>query len=386
MNRLTGTATLDYRGIVRQVQVCLNLDENVIEVRHTMPDIQKALSSLTGTDWHESPAILTDVKITTPIGILAKDRLTDFFVTSYNPGSYSIYDATLSRTLALREKEEGVTKIVLHPRNSGVEFDFRPFERLAPQFELFYRGAKSSISLPQELGLNPGSASVMGDNGDLVVRGDQALSGREEVIRLSLGILLGGPMTVRSILEDTRLTVNLSAHDGGSLGHLHKKYDDAGVLLQGIYNFLSTLPPSQWARWSKGIYFFLQGLGGVAPLEIRAINLFTYLEIIDDSDTLDKNGVATFLGVTTDEADLLCRTRNRLIHHGEHIGAAVLAAERLISGFKGNLNNAVFTITPSDEHKTGISFFFRFAMLLNRFWIQKAGFAGDWNDYSEYGL
>jgi len=198
--------------------------------------------------------------------------------------------------------------------------------------------------------------------------------------------LQGGPMTVRSILEDNRLTINLAAHDGGSLGHLHKKHDDAGVLLQGIYNFLSALPPSEWTRWSKGIYFFLQGLGGVAPLEIRAINLFTYLEIIDNSDTLDKNAVAALLGVTTDEADLLCRTRNRLIHHGDHIGAAVLEAERLISGFKGNLNNTVFTITPSDEHKTGISFFFRFAMILNRFWVQKAGFTGDWNDYSEYGL
>jgi hypothetical protein len=182
------------------------------------------------------------------------------------------------------------------------------------------------------------------------------------------------------------LTINLSSHEGRSLGHLNKKHEDAGSLLQGIYDSLAALSPSDWARWSRGIYFFLQGLGGVAPLEIRAINFFTYLEIIDNSDTLDKSSLSALLDVTTDEADLLCRTRNRLVHHGEHIGTAVLAAERHISGFKTPLDNTVFTIDHADEHKTGVSFFFKFAMVLNRFWIRRAAFAGDWNDYSGYGL
>jgi hypothetical protein len=202
MNKLTGTALLDYRGETRQVHVCLDLDENVIEVRHTMPDIAKAMSMVAGRDWHTSPAVLTDVWIVTPIGTITKDRLTDFFVTSYSPGSHSIDDSTLSRALTLRGKEEGVTRVVLHPRSSRVEFVFQPFGVLAPQFELFFRGAKSSVLLPQELQLNPGRAVLAGEDGGIVARGDQPLSHREELIRLSLGILQGGPITVRSILEN----------------------------------------------------------------------------------------------------------------------------------------------------------------------------------------
>lgn len=386
MNRLTGTAKLYYAGETRQVHVCLNLDENVIEVRHTMPDLSKAMSMVTGTDWYTSPVVLTNLRISTPIGTISKDQLTDFFVTSYNPGSHSIYDATLSRALTLRGKEEGVTKIVLHPRSSKIDFVFDPFDTLDPQFEVFYRGAKSSITMPQELQLNPGRAIVVGDHRGFVVRGDQPLSNHEELIRLSLGILQGGPVTVRSILENNTMTINLSSHEGRSLGHLHKNHKDAGLLLQGIYDFLAALPTSDWSRWSRGIYFFLQGLGGVAPLEVRAINFFTYLEIIDNSDTLDKGSLSALLGVTTDEADLLCRTRNRLVHHGEHIGTAVLTAERHISEFKGPLNNTIFMIDHADEHKTGVSFFFNLAMILNRFWVQRASFTGDWNDYSEYRL
>ena len=40
----------------------------------------------------------------------------------------------------------------------------------------------------------------------------------------------------------------------------------------------------------KGGYIFnLQGLGSIAPIEIRTINLFTFLEVIDESKMLDKN-------------------------------------------------------------------------------------------------
>ena len=385
MNRLTGTAILDYRGETRQVQICLNLDENVIEVRHAMPDLAEAMSLVASNDWHTSPVLLTDVRISTPTGVLSKDRIADFFVTAYRPGNHSIYGSNLSRTLSLREKGEGVTEVILHPRSSRVEFAFEPFDSTSPQFELFYCGASCSMPMPQELMLNPGKAVVLGDNDGIGVRGDQPLTDQEELIRLSLGILQGGPITIRSMLEEKTLTINLAAHDGGSLGPLYKKCDDAGALLQGTYNFLAGLSAAEWAQWNRGIYFFLQGLGGTAPLEIRAINLFTFLEIVDKSDTLSKNSLSALLDLTTDEADLLCRTRNRLIHHGEHIGAAVLAAEKLILEFKTPLNNMTFNIHHADEHKTGMSFFFAFAGVLNRLWIRKAAFTGEWNDCSVYG-
>lgn len=385
MNRMTGTAMLDYRGETRQVHVCLNLDENVIEVRHAMPDLTRIKSLVAENDLLTSPVVLTDVWLSTPIGTISKDRLTDFFMTSYSPGSLSVYDATISQALTLHGKEEGVTKLVLHPRSSKVEFVFHSFDTLAPQFELFYRSANSSMPIPQELQLKSGRAVLMGDNRGLIIRGDQPLSNREEFIRLSLGILQGGHITVRSLLENNTLMINLSDHEGRSLGQLYKKHEEAGLLLQGIYDSLAELSPSDWARWSKGIYFFLQGLGGIAPLEIRAINFFTFLEIIDNSDTLDKNSLSALLGVTPDEADILCRTRNRLVHQGEGIGRAVSTAQKQISRHKKNpLDNTLFSIDHTDEQNTGISFFFRFARILNRLWIRRASFAGDWNDYSEY--
>ena len=388
MNRLTGTATLDYRGVVRQVQVCLDLDENVIELLHTTPNFVKAMSIITNKDWDKSPAILTNINIVTPIGIITKDSLNNFYITSYSPGSYSIPDSILTRILTLHKKEEGVTRILLHPRSSGVSFKFQPFDALSPNYELFLRGAKGSKVLPQpiELELNPGKVVIVQKDHGITVKCDQPLSDKEEILRLSIGILHGGPVTIQSILEDTILTINLAAHEGRSIGPLYINDKDVGELLQKIINYLSTISPTDYERWKVGIYFYLQGLGGIAPLEIRAINLFTYLEIIDNRGQLEKTSIAPLLGLTIDEADLVCRTRNNLIHNGYSIGASLLAAEKSISDYKSPLENTVFYIDREDKDKTGIKFFLTFAGLLNKLLVTRTGFIGEWNNYSKYEL
>ncbi len=69
--------------------------------------------------------------------------------------------------------------------------------------------------------INPGRAVVVGEDGGLVVRGDRSLSNREELIRPSLGIPQGRPVSVRSILENDIMTINLSSHEGRRLGRLH---------------------------------------------------------------------------------------------------------------------------------------------------------------------
>jgi hypothetical protein len=386
MNTFIGIAELHYRGETRTVHLCLDLDQNVIEIRHSMPDSNRIFSIAAEKDWHKSPVTLTNIHIHTPIGELTRDQCDGFFVSRYNPGTQSIYDSTLGRALTLRGKEAGLTKLVLHPKNSRLELTFRRYDSTPAQYELFYQGAGVSLSLNQPLQLHSSEATVAGDNGTVSVEGHQSLRNYEEHIRLALGVLLGGPMTIRSILDGDTLIINLSAHEEASAGRLFKHHDDSGPLLQGLVDFFLSLSAPDWSRWTRATYFFLQGLGGKVPLEIRAINLYTFLEIVDNTDALDKGSVAKLLDITNDEADLLCRVRNRLTHHGENLGTALIDSEGCLARFKTPLNNSVFTIDASDKQRTGIAFFFRFAMLLNRLWITRANYTRPWNDYSEYSL
>jgi len=387
MCKLTGVAILDYCGKTRDVQVCINLEDNVIEIWHALPDMLQAFSFLGGGARHSDTAVLRDIRIQTPIGEIKKDEYTDFFITSYNPATVSQGDVAAARILALCGQVESITKIVLQPRSSQIEFKLFQFEPMESLFEIVYKGYQLSFPKPQILHIGGVEVVVTSANGTLIIKAsDSSLLNYEEPIRLSMGIILGGPITLRTIINGSMFAVNLASHKGTGTGRLFKRHEDSGVLLQGIIDFLASLEPDDQNRWTRSIYFFLQGLGGVSPLEIRAINLFTSLEIIDNTSTLDKSAFARLLDITTDEADICCRVRNRLLHNGANIGSAVIEAEKELTSFKSTLHLQTLAINALDENQSGVKFFFWFVMQINRLWISKAKFEGDWNDFGEYGL
>jgi hypothetical protein len=381
MTRWTGTATLEYLGMNQLANVSVDLDTSTVEVRHSSPSFEEGTAMMLADRRCSAKAILKAVELVTPIGAVTCDQLPDFLVLSFTPGTYTSNDSTVRRAL---RGDTGVARLVLHPSCSRLDFRFQPFDGVQTRCELLLVGETSSIPCEQELHLNPGKASFIGDEAGIIVRSDQPLGDRQEVVQLCLSVMQGGLISIRGILEDETLTINLAAHHGRCLDPLPKDPSEAGNLVQGIYDFLRAQTPADWARWKKAIHFYLEGLGGVAPLEVRAINLLTFLEIVDGSATLSKNSVSSLLSITSDNADLICRTRNRLVHHGDYIGAAVVASASGIAGFGAPSDGTVFPIDRADERKTGVSFFFHFASLLSRLWIEKAGFKGEWNDYSKY--
>lgn len=328
-------------------------------------------------------AVLTDIHIHLPTGEIVKDRFDDSLISSYNPGGLSVYDSTVARVLALRDMSFGMTKMVLQPRTSRIEFLLKAHDPMNPEYELFYQNSRASWIQPRRLQLNPGECLIRADGNAIAVTGDKSLLNQEERIRFCLGVLQGAPVQLRTTLDGDKLTINMTSMEEKGIGCLFKKYDEIEQLLQGLFDFFSKLSPTDWARWRTATYFYLQGLSAPA-LEIQFITLCTFLEIIDASKTLVKETVASLLGITLDEADLLCRIRHRLVHQGQELGEALIGAEHEIASFKTPVDNSIFPVNRSDVQRTGINFFFRFATLLNKLWATKANFKGQCNDYSGY--
>lgn len=194
--------------------------------------------------------------------------------------------------------------------------------------------------------------------------------------------------------EPKTITINLADHEGKTIGPFYRD-SNGEELLNKIFNYLFHAKlvednridsyDNNWRRLTKGLYFYLQGLGGIAPIEIRVINLFTFLEIIDGSNTLDKNKISKLLGITTDEADILCKTRGSLIHNGKDIATALINSYNETASYKkAPLDCKLFIIDSDNKQKMTVHFYFKLAMLLNKFLIKKIGYSGQWNDYSEY--
>ncbi|MEN2996646.1 MAG: hypothetical protein ABC360_06575 [Acetomicrobium sp.] len=403
MSKLIGTGILKEHGQDQQVQVSLNLEDNVIEVYQILP-FEERLKKL-GTflppsnDFNLQDFTLTDVRLISPMGIVKTDILPDCFISTLKTGGYRVIESEILR--AMNEDDLTTTKMILKPYCSKIQFNFDPFVPDNPEdrcYEIIYDGAKN-MKLVRHINIHLNSdhqLTVSGDKGRFIVKSRTPLSDYEETIRISLGILLGGPISVRYIYdgEHKTITINLAAHEGKTIGPLYRNSNGEELLIK-IFEYLfhaklvgdnrADSYDNNWRRLTRGLYFYLQGLGGIAPIEIRTINLFTFLEIIDESKTLDKSKISGLLDITIDEADVLCRTRGSLIHNGKDIATALINSYNEIASYKkAPLDCKLFIIDSDNKQKTTEHFYFNLAMLLNKFLIKEIGFSGQWNDYSEY--
>ena len=62
MNKFYGTARLNLASETRDVMICLDLEQNVVEVSHSPSDMNAKTLFFEQTGWMESPAKLTDIQ------------------------------------------------------------------------------------------------------------------------------------------------------------------------------------------------------------------------------------------------------------------------------------------------------------------------------------
>jgi len=246
MSKLIGTGILKEHGQEQKVQVCLNLEDNVIEVYQILP-LEERLKKLKtflppSNDFNPQDFTLTDVRLISPMGIVKTDSLPDCFISTFKTGGCRAIESEILR--AMNEDDLTTTKMILKPYCSKIQFNFDPFVPDNPEdryYEIIYDGAKNmKLVEPINIHLNSDHPlTVSGDNGRFIVKSRTPLSDYEETIRISLGILLGGPISVRYIYdgEHKTITINLAAHEGKTIGSLYRN-SNGEELLNKIFEYI----------------------------------------------------------------------------------------------------------------------------------------------------
>lgn len=67
----------------------------------------------------------------------------------------------------------------------------------------------------------------------------------------------------------------------------------------------------------------MEGFSNPGTLEVRLLNAFVYLEMIDGKGTLDKGQLSTMFGISSANAEAIVRMRNTLLHQGPSLPAAI---------------------------------------------------------------
>jgi hypothetical protein len=95
---------------------------------------------------------------------------------------------------------------------------------------------------------------------------------------------------------------------------LCEPHEWSGEMLEYLIRFLLRLPQSDLDQWYMAGAFIIEGKSARVEMDIRVVNLLVFVEMIDDTDTMDMNSIATTLEMSRSDAKLIKEVRNRLVH------------------------------------------------------------------------
>ena len=140
------------------------------------------------------------------------------------------------------------------------------------------------------------------------------------------------------------------------------------------------MEPEAQQIFHRAAHYFLEGLAASTSSEVKTISLLTCLEIIDGARSLDRRAVADTLGIPDEEADLIRRVRNHVLHDGLSLSAAVRRA-RTTQEQHGMEAPTGFLF--GEGHFPGSYFYFKLAQSMSRYWPRIVGFGTPPNDFLE---
>jgi len=294
---------------------------------------------------------IRNLEVITPIAKVSRENLKDLQLVFLSPGPVSILDSALIRLGFF--PYAGFVTLVFRPKNPDSFFVFDGLSDLPYKdsyYELMF--ASSSLDIPLGVSVEFDSGRVL----SLQAEGEK-LSSQERY-----GSYLKGFVLVRSN-EDlftyeyrSALYKVISLLNGGKvtlIGGYHLYHDNSGSKFQVGFNFstggsfisqsignpfkiegyeeyqeviyrfvrsyishIEGLTEEEKRKFDLFTEYFIEGISMHSLLESKLITLFTALEIMDNSATLDKSSLADSYGIDIKKAEFLTKLRGRLVHNG----------------------------------------------------------------------
>lgn len=373
-----GRAVLHFGKEEREVQVTSDLEERRLIARHSRTeneDEEHFLRMLTsGTP---ASADLVDVDIQTPNGPMRAARIGNLLVKQRQPGGYGLQDSLLGRSLNF-SASMGVVTFILAPASSIIEFSHRTSD--LEQSEIIYAGDLSSVPA-QQIELESTCFRIDCDRRHFTIRSTKPLWEREKRIRLAVSLLMGVRVAPLAAFESGVLRINLTKDISYKQSHrLNGEENAAGPLFECLLRFFFGLSGVDFMHWYKSCAFLLEAKAGQTELDIGLVNLFVYLEMWDGSKTLTANTLAPMLEISINEAKLVCRTRNALVHEKRALTDGFQHALAELASWDPNFSADRFGV-GDEKIDSGVMFVFWLYERVNKHLCRQIGWQGKYNNY-----
>lgn len=151
-----------------------------------------------------------------------------------------------------------------------------------------------------------------------------------------------------------------------------------GVLMHSPRHYGDVLEKLATASLSPRKYFLIEAFSNPGTLEVRLLNAFVHLELVDGGKTLSGNHVASVLKIRRENADALVYMRNIVIHEGLGVVDALAETRRRLKA-RGGGKTKVEVIEKAFETRSPHGNFY--AALMDSFsehLAREIGFPCDW--------
>lgn len=263
-------------------------------------------------------------------GKLTTDRFPELFVKNYNQ-NHNILESIPLRAFKFLDNYVG-NEIKLKPKNSKIEFNFQPANgrneftefhfinvNIPTIFEIEFNGVNCNASLDK--------------SGHAILSLDETLQEEEkgqlsDIFRIACCLGQGGYSSVREIITPENFTLNLAGYDITKPPFKLVSQDDFKQLLGSVIDSYTEFEEEDISLLKNAIYYLEGGYKQAVHLEFRVISLFTSIEILDKSRTLDKSIIKNQFNLPSlYDAALLNEIRNQLIHNGSSLQKAISVAK-----------------------------------------------------------
>lgn len=256
-----------------------------------------------------------------PNGQLECTKITDLILVHFNSGTLSVQDSTLVQALSLSEKVSILTLRFI-PRKQTISFKYVSQKIHSTKSELVFFNNKIRAQLHLSFGRR--KVSFSGDTNFLVVRSNNNLLSIRKILENAIALAQAGRPTYRSGLNQNNLDLHFQITSQNiPLGPIFNDDSEISYFIEQYFNYRSNLTGNNKNRHDLFVSYLLDGLSSTLHLENRVINLFTAIEIIDNSGTLNKESLNSTLNMEIRNADFCNRIRNSLIHEGLTLPKAV---------------------------------------------------------------
>ena len=151
-----------------------------------------------------------------------------------------------------------------------------------------------------------------------------------------------------------------------------------GVLVHSPRHYEDVLEKLAAASLRPRKHFLIEAFSNPGTLEVRLLNAFVHLELVDGGKTLSGNRVASALKIKRENADALVYMRNVMIHDGLGVGDALAETQRRLKARKGGKTEAEVIEKAFQTSSPHGNFY---AALMDSFsghLVREIGFSCDW--------